>query len=82
MVQEKTWEEFRETGLMLFVNSLLHIFGWALVFEIEREEIKCVSPARVKFRGFDEKSVTEAYIKVSQHMVKNSMTLLDEASAE
>jgi hypothetical protein len=34
MVTKKEWSEFRSTGLVLIVNQILHIFGWALVFEI------------------------------------------------
>jgi hypothetical protein len=78
MTTKKDWSEFKSTGLMLFVNQILHIFGWAIVFEIENEEIKNVYPARVKFRGFDNKSTAEAYKKVSQFMADNAKVLNDE----
>lgn len=71
MVQKKDWSEFRNTGLVLIVNQILHIFGWALVFEIEDDEIKSVYPARVKFRGFGEQSTTEAYKKVTKYLTDN-----------
>ena len=35
MVDEKSWKEFRESGLLWFVNTILHTFGWALVAELE-----------------------------------------------
>ena len=79
MVTKKEWSDFRSTGLVLIVNQILHIFGWALVFEIENDEVKNVYPARVKFRGFDEKSVEDDYKKVSQFMVDNSAELNNEA---
>ncbi len=66
---------------MLIINQLLHIFGWALVFEIENNEIKNVYPARVKFRGFDNDSTSEAYRKLSQFMVENAKDLNDEAKS-
>ena len=81
MVNKKEWEEFRSTGLVLIINQILHIFGWALVFEIENDEVKSVYPARVKFRGFDEKSTEEAYKKVSKYMVDNAKELNDEAQS-
>jgi len=81
MVTKKEWSEFRNTGLVLIVNQILHIFGWALVFEIENEEIKSVYPARVKFRGFDNKNTDEAYKKVSQFMLDNAKELNEEAKA-
>jgi hypothetical protein len=79
MVTKKEWSEFRSTGLVLIINQILHIFGWALVFEIENEEIKNVYPARVKFRGFDIKNTQEAYSKLSEYMLNNSKELNDES---
>jgi uncharacterized protein YfbU (UPF0304 family) len=81
MVTKKEWSEFRSTGLVLIINQILHIFGWALVFEIENDEIQNVYPARVKFRGFDNKSTDEAYKKLSQFMVDNATELNDEAQS-
>jgi hypothetical protein len=79
MVKRKNWEEFRKTGLLLIINQTLHIFGWALVYEIENEVVVNVYPARVKFRGFDEKSTEDAYKKISQYMDDNSKELNEEA---
>lgn len=81
MVTKKEWSEFRSTGLVLIVNQILHIFGWALVFEIENDEIKNVYPSRVKFRGFDNKSTDEAYKKLSKYMLDNATELNDEAQS-
>lgn len=79
MVKEKTWKEFRETGLLLIINQILHIFGWAIVFNFEGDKITSVYPARVKFRGFDNKNIEENYIKVSKYMVDNAEDLYIEA---
>ncbi len=81
MLTKKEWSEFRSTGLVLIINQILHIFGWALVFEFENDEIKNVYPARVKFRGFDNDSTSEAYKKLSQFMVDNATELNDEAQS-
>jgi len=81
MVTKKEWSEFRSTGLVLIINQILHIFGWALVFEIENHQIKNVYPARVKFRGFDNKSTDEAYQKLSKYMLDNAKELNDEAQS-
>jgi len=81
MITKKDWSEFRSTGLVLIINQLLHIFGWALVFEIENNEIKNVYPARIKYRGFDTESTSEAYKKLSQFMVENAKDLNDEAQS-
>ena len=71
MITKKTWKEFRETGLFLFVNQFLHIFGWCLVMEIDEGEIKSVYPAKTKFRGFDVKSVSDAYNNITYHISEN-----------
>lgn len=71
MVKEKTWEEFRESGLFWLVNTFLHTFGWALVVEMKNETVVKVYPARVKFRGFSEKINDEGYIKVSEYLKEN-----------
>lgn len=78
MIAKKEWSEFRNTGLVLIINQLLHIFGWALVFEIENEEIKNVYPARVKFRGFDNESTSEAYVNVTNYLSDNIKELQEE----
>ena len=30
-MERKEWNEFRQTGLLWFINSILHLFGWAIV---------------------------------------------------
>ena len=72
MVDKKTWKEFRETGLLWWINMILHTFGWAIAYEIDGNGgITEVYPARVKFRGFDEANNTEGYIKVSEYLKEN-----------
>ena len=79
MVDKKTWKEFKDSGLLWWINMILHTFGWAIVFEISKREIINVYPARVKYRGFDMKSTENGYIKVSEYMNENSKELLEEA---
>lgn len=80
MIDKKTWEEFKDSGLLWWINSILHTFGWAIVFEYDdNKNIANVYPARVKFRGFDEKTNTEGYQKISKYMVENSIKLFRES---
>lgn len=78
MVSKKTWKEFKDSGLLWWVNSILHTFGWAIVFNMEDGEIKEAYPARVNFRGFDEKINDDGYMKITKYMQENSGELLDE----
>lgn len=79
MINKKTWEEFRESKLLWFVNMILHTFGWAIIVEVNDDMISEVYPARVKFRGFSEKINTEGYIGLSEYMKENCEELLKEA---
>ena len=81
MIDKKTWEEFRETGLLWWINQLLHTFGWAIIFEFDEEEkLSEVYPARVKFRGFGNTQNTNGYIKVSKYLKENIEELEKEAN--
>lgn len=79
MVSSQNWEEFRSTGLFWWVNMLLHTFGWALVLNVDKDNVLDAFPARVKFRGFDSNSNTEGYQKVSRFMVENAEILEKES---
>ncbi len=82
MVERKKWEEFRDTGLLWFINSILHLFGWAIVYEfkvIGVEDKLIVYPARVKFRGFDGEINSEGYQKVSKWLADNAGELYEES---
>lgn len=79
MINRKSWDEFKNSGLLWWINMILHTFGWAIVAEIEDHKVLDIYPARVRFRGFGEKNNTDGYIKVSQFMKENANKLLDEA---
>ncbi len=86
MVNEKTWEEFRDSGLLWWVNMILHTFGWAIVVNIDdfdgEEVVIDAFPARVKFRGFSEQSNTNGYIKVTERLAKDIEILCNETKDE
>lgn len=68
MMKKKTWEEFRETGLLLFINQILHVFGWCIVFDFDDQTgaLKSVYPCKTKFRGFAGECVEESYKKINE----------------
>ncbi len=79
MVTKKSWNEFRNTGLFLFINSILHAFGWAIVVYLnDAGEVTGSYPARVKFRGFDEASTEEAHKKIGKYLAENAEELRKE----
>lgn len=78
-VTEKNWDEFRNAGLGWFVNSILHVFGWALVWDVDEngKATNCY-PARVKYRGWDEKSQSEGHKRLAEYMENNAYDLKKE----
>ncbi len=78
--RDATWYDFRQSGLLLFVNLFLHIFGWCIVCRVDESgNINKLHPARTCYRGFSEGSISSAYIKLSEFISKNHKRLLDEA---
>ena len=70
---KSSWNEFQNSGLLLFINQMLHLFGWAIVFEQDQEtkEITNVYPAKVKWKGFSNTDVYESYAKITKHLSDN-----------
>ena len=83
MVRKISWSEFRASGFLWWINTLLHTFGLAIVFDFNEDDgtLGEVYPARVKFRGFDEQSNTNGYVKVSKYMNENSAILERESES-
>ena len=70
MIDKISWQEFKDSGMLWWINIILHTFGLAIVLDMEDGEVKEAYPARVKYRGFGEKNNIEGYIKVSEYMNK------------
>lgn len=80
MVTRKTWEEFRAAGLLWWMNRVLHVFGWAIVAEVQEDgKVTDVFPARVRFRGFTAEIETEGHIALTKHISENVSALMEEA---
>ena len=80
MIKRKTWEEFRNIGLLWWINRALHLFGWAICVELdEKGKIADVYTARVRFRGFSGENETEGFIKVTKYLKENIRDLKREA---
>ena len=82
MIKKKSWKEFRNSGLLWFINTILHTFGWSIVVQMDNDEVIDVYPARVKFRGFPEESNTNGYKNISNYLKDNVDELVKEANEE
>jgi len=67
-VKEISGEEFRDSGALWFVNSILHLFGMAITWDKEKDELKA---SVCKFRGFTEDINDKGYKKLSNYLKDN-----------
>lgn len=81
MVDERTWDEFRKSGLLWLINTILHVFGWAICIEYNNDNVRAF-PARVKYRGFSEERNTDGYKKISDYIFENAESILSDCNSE
>jgi len=83
MVTEATWAEFRENGLLWWINRILLTFGLAIVCEIDEETGAFIRayPARVRFRCFDEVAESDGFTKVTHYLASVVDELEEEVDA-
>ena len=73
MIYKKSWKAFRETGLLWWTNRVLHLFGWAIVVELDdKNKIIDVYPSKVKFRGFSPEAETRGFRKLTKYIQRNA----------
>ena len=83
MLKKMSWDEFRGTGLLFFVNQILHAFGWAITVEMgEDGKVIGAYPARTKFRGFGQDSIERGYKNIAAFLRMEAETLYGEAHDE
>ena len=66
--KEITGKEFRDSGALWFVNSVLHLFGMAITWNPDTDELKATV---CKFRGFGEKQNDRGYKNLSNYLKNN-----------
>jgi len=68
MIKVISAKEFRESGMLWYINQQLHMFGMALVVNIEEDTLK---PAFCRFRGFSTGCNEDGYEKVTKYLKDN-----------
>lgn len=71
LLREKEWDEFRAAGLLWWVNTFLHAFGWAITTDVEDGHVLRAYPARTRGSGWDEKSQGEGFRKLHSFLLEN-----------
>lgn len=78
----KTWKEFQQTGLLWWVNRILHTFGWAITLVEENDgTISDAYPARCTYRGFTEEAEEKGFKKVAAYLLEEAELLKQEVDA-
>ena len=71
--KRETWEVFRKSGLLWWVNRAIHLFGWALIIEIDDHgTVKEVYPARCSYRGFPEAAENRGFQALTHHIAESA----------
>lgn len=70
-ITKKTWDEFKNTRLLWWVNRTLHLFGWCIILEMDKGIVSSVYPARVTFRGFNAETEEKGYLELSEYLKNN-----------
>jgi hypothetical protein len=79
MNERKTWNEFRSSGMLWAANRILHMFGWAITYEYDGEDIVKVYPVRTKLRGFAPDVDKHGFQAVSDFVADNAEDLAGES---
>lgn len=77
MIEEKSWTEFRESGMLYVANLILQFFGWSLVYEKDGDEIR-IYPALSGYRGFDTLSNKTGHSRVGKYCREHSAEIFNE----
>lgn len=64
-VKDITGSEFRESGALWFINSILHLFGMAITWNPDTDELKA---AIVRYRGFDNQNNDKGYKMLTNYL--------------
>lgn len=77
------WQELRASGLLWWINRSLHLFGWAIVVELDdNNQVERVYPTRCAYRGFTADAEERGFRKVTAYLNANAADLLREVEAE
>jgi hypothetical protein len=76
MLKEESWQVFRKTGLLWWINRTLHLFGWAIVVDVsDSDEVLKVYPARTNWRGFNQVAEDEGFRQLTSYIEENAAEL-------
>lgn len=83
MIEKISIKEFKDSGALWWINQQLHLFGMAIVVEMDdNNEPTKMYPVRCNFRGFSEEVNTRNYKKLTNYLNDNVEDLLKDCDDE
>lgn len=77
MIEKMELNDFRNSGMLWYINQQLHLFGITLVINFDDNgRPTSLYPARCKFRGFSNEVLDQGYLNLTKYMVDNCKDLL------
>ncbi|MBQ3502556.1 MAG: hypothetical protein IJA72_02725 [Clostridia bacterium] len=80
MIKRKTWDEFRDTGMLYVANVILQFFGWSIVMQRDPMTNEWFAyPARSKYRGFSNDVDDQSHRRIAKYLKDNVDALYNES---
>ena len=77
MIEKMDLKEFRDSGMIWYINQQLHLFGMALALEYDDDNnIIDFYPVKCKFRGFSNDVSDKGYNNLTKYLKDNVDELL------
>lgn len=74
-----TWGEFREAGMLWWANRTLHLFGWAIVVQLNANgEVVGAEPRRAPWRGFEPAAEARGFERLTRWLAAHVQELVGE----
>ena len=79
MISPISWEEFKDSGALWWINRQLQLFGMSIAYEYdEKGNIVKVYPIKNKFRGFSPDIETKNFKKLTKYLEENINTIKED----
>lgn len=71
-MEEMELKEFRESGLLWYINQQLHLFGVSLTVEVSKDgDVRNLKPMKCSHRGFSVSANDDGYEKLTKYLGNN-----------
>lgn len=82
--ERRTWEEFRQAGMLTVANTVLHWFGWQITVTVDTDTSMVVDvyPERTKYRGHQRELYESGMERLTDWLVNAAPSLREDIRDE